>query len=322
MSGSETGRTGNRAGIGRLLNRDTALHSMLSIGTTSRVGRWLTTESAFCQVQKLVGQGMLSSLKASSKKQLAREKRGRLNIGDSPAILHPIRHSSCAPMEHMYSETIDSSSVKPDIEVLLDGLPVELPRERRSLTGIRSLLETLALQKHRVLSSFRVDGDATNVAQPLLPRKSFGRVEGETLSLEEMPLQLIRTAMQQTAEAQALVKSAVVLVLINDGVAAREFWWKMTGKLKEPLITMSLVPTTNFAVVLGVASLDQLRKWQMEQLAAILQSVDEACWSEDPSKLSNVLEQRALPWLEALERSLDLWHEALSIGVRTVGLAI
>ena len=206
--------------------------------------------------------------------------------------------------------------------MLLDGLPVELPRERRSLTGIRSLLETLALQKHRVLSSFRVDGDATNVGQPLPHRQSFDRVEGETLSLDEMPLQLIRTAMQQTAEAQALVKSAVVLVLINDGVAAREFWWKMTGKLKEPLITMSLVPTTNFAVVLGVASLDQLRKWQMEQLAAILQSVDEACWSEDPSQLSNVLEQRALPWLEALERSLDLWHEALSIGVRAVGCGI
>ena len=222
-------------------------------------------------------------------------------------------------MKNMYSEKIVSSPVHPQIQVLLDGLPVELSGERRSLTGIRSLLETLALKKHRVLSSFRVDGDATDVRQPLAPRKSFDRIEGETMNLDEMPLQLIRTAMQQTAEAQALVKSAVVLVLINDGAAAREFWWKMTRKLKEPLITLSLVPTTNFAALQGVASFDQLQKWQLQQLAAILQNVDEACWSEDVSTLSNALEHRALPWLEALERSLDLWHETLLAGARVVG---
>ena len=136
--------------------------------------------------------------------------------------------------------------------------------------------------------------------------------------LGELPLQLIRTAMQQTAEAQALVKSAVVLVLINDGKAARQFGWGLAWKLKEPLITLSLVSGTSFVSIRGVASFAQLRKWQLEQLGDILENVNAACWSEDVSALSNVLEHRALPWLEALERSLDLWHETLLAGARAL----
>ena len=56
----------------------------------------------------------------------------------------------------------------------------------------------------------------------------------------------------------------------------------------------------------------QLRKWQLQQLAAILIEVDEASWSEDSAALSNALEYRVLPWLHGLGTSLELWHDTLS----------
>jgi hypothetical protein len=60
------------------------------------------------------------------------------------------------------------------------------------------------------------------------------------------------------------------------------------------------------------ANLVQLRNWQLQQLAAILKDVDDACWSDDSAALSNALEYRVLPWLQGLESSLELWHETLA----------
>jgi hypothetical protein len=216
----------------------------------------------------------------------------------------------------MHSKNIHSSRLLADIEVLLDGSPVGISEQRRSLTGIRALLEKLALQKRRVLCGLRIDGEAMDVTHPLPSRRFFIRVEAQSMDINDMPLQMLRTAMRQTAEAQQLVRSAVVLVLINDGKTAREFWWTLARTLKEPLISLSLVPTSSFVAPHGVASFSQLRQWQLEQLGAILENVDAACWAEDVTALSNVLEHRALPWLEALERSLNLWHETLLAAAR------
>ena len=209
----------------------------------------------------------------------------------------------------MCSEASNTTPVGETIEVLLDGLPVPLPPGRRSLTGIRSLLETLALQRQRVLSSFRVDGEPAAPSRPSNSPAAFSRVEGDTISLDEMPLQLLETALRQTAAAQAEVQSGVVLVLINDGTVSREFWWELAATLKEPLITLSIVPESLWCALGGSAPLPQLRKWQLEQLGAILQEVDEACWSDDPRVLSSVLEQRVLTWLNSLQASLILWRE-------------
>lgn len=73
----------------------------------------------------------------------------------------------------------------------------------------------------------------------------------------------------------------MVLVLINEGVGAREFWWRLAPDLKAPLLTLSLVPEFACGPANGRASLTQLRKWQLQQLAGIIREVDEAWWTED-----------------------------------------
>jgi len=216
----------------------------------------------------------------------------------------------------MKSEIWDSPATHRGVEVTLDGHSVELPSERRSLNAIRSYLETLALEQQRILCSVIVDGAPTNLAQSPPVQKSFTRVEGKTIGLERMPLQLIETAMHQVSEARELVHSAVVHVLINDGVMAREFWWNLTKDLKAPLLTLSLVPETVCGPATGCASLHQLRKWQLPQLASLIKRVDEACWSEDTNVLSNALENQVLTWLDSLQQSLDLWRETIAAGVR------
>lgn len=202
----------------------------------------------------------------------------------------------------------DSFSVR-DVEVTLDGSPVEIPLERRSFSGIRSYLESLALQQQRILCSILVDGESVNLTQPLRTAQSFTSMEGETMSLNEVPLQLIRAAMQQTVTVRSRVQSAVELVLINEPQRARDLWWSLATGLKEPLLTLSLLPDTICGPANGRASLTQLRMWQLQQLGCVLQDVDRACASDDTAMLSEVLEKRALVWLDNLHASLRLWYD-------------
>lgn len=211
---------------------------------------------------------------------------------------------------------LNATRTQCEIEVTLDGLRVDLPPQRRTLNAIRSYLETMAMKHQRIVCSFIVDGRRTNLDQPLFNAKKFSKVEAESIDLDQMPLQLIKTALQQTAQARQAVLSAAVQVLINDGVMARECWWNLTKDLKAPLLTLSLLPETICGPANGRASLLQLRKWQLQQLASVIETVDDACWSEDTSVLSNALENCAVPWLDKLEESLDLWHKTLLAGNR------
>jgi hypothetical protein len=212
----------------------------------------------------------------------------------------------------MHPELHNSASTGAELQVLLDGQPVVLPAQRRSLAAIRSYLETLALDQQRILFSFRVDGARVNLSAMLPTQTHFARIEAETIDLTQVPLQLIKTAMLQTAEARTQVLSAVTLVLINDSGWAREHWWNLVRVLNQPCLTLSLMPESAYVAQAGGASLMQLRKWQLQQLATILKDVDEACWCDDPAALSNALEYRVIPWLHGLQTSLELWHETLS----------
>ena len=215
----------------------------------------------------------------------------------------------------MYSHEPNSVS-EPRVQVRLDGSAVELPHDRSSLIAIHSYLDRLALERQRILLSFTVDGqpaDRTRLAAYSVP---FSSVEGATLELEHLPLQLIETALKQTQTVRARVESAVALVLINEGRVAREFWWELTQELKEPLLTLSLIPEPDRGVFGEQVSLAQLRKWQLHQLGRILKQVDEACHLEDLNTLSNALENRVLPWLESLSDSISLWHQTWLAGLR------
>ncbi|HLP75832.1 MAG TPA: hypothetical protein VK327_02860 [Candidatus Paceibacterota bacterium] len=198
-----------------------------------------------------------------------------------------------------------------EIEVKLDGVPVEIPADRRSFTGVRSYLETLALQQQRILCALNVDGESVNLAHPRIAWKGFSRIEAETMTLADVPAQLIRAALQQTVTLRSRIQSAIELVLINDSRMARELWWSLSTILKEPLLTLSLLPDNICGPNNGRASLTQLRKWQLEQLGAIIQDIDDASQVDDTTLLSDALEKRALPWLDSLLESLNLWNEIL-----------
>jgi hypothetical protein len=211
----------------------------------------------------------------------------------------------------MHPEVPDSSPCG-EVEVKLDGILIEVPSERRSLTAIRSYLESLALQQQRILCALCVDDRPVSLSQCALPKTPFTRVEGESIGLGDVPVQLLKAALQQTAAARLQLQSAVTQVLINDLDQSREVWWAVSAALKEPLLTLSLLPETLSGPANGSASLLQLRKWQLQQLGCVIRDVDEVCRSGDTAAISDALEKRALPWLEALRASLELWHDTIS----------
>jgi hypothetical protein len=215
----------------------------------------------------------------------------------------------------MYADTIDPSFVRDDVEILLDGSPVKLPPGRRSLNGIQSYLETLALEQQRVVCHLSVDGFPASLSRPITNKRNFARVEARSFELDEMPIQLIRTALEQTSHARSEVHSAISVVQVEGGRVAREFWWNLTRQLKQPLLTLTFMPEHLCGYAYAGVSPTQLRKWQLQQLGMI-KEIDEACWAEDPSVLANALENRVLPWLGSLQASLELWLETLLIAPR------
>lgn len=216
----------------------------------------------------------------------------------------------------MRNEWFDVPEASERLEITLDGLPILPPSEYRSLPAIRCYLETLALEKQRILCSLSVDDEALNLALPLVISKNFCRVTAETIALEERSLLLLKTALQQADQARTCVETAITLVLINDGCVARELWWNLAKQLKEPILTLSLLPDDTCGPANGRASLTQLRKWQLEQVAAIIKDVDAACQRPDTIPLSNALENRVLPWLRNLIELITLWHETAQVGPR------
>ena len=198
----------------------------------------------------------------------------------------------------------------------MDGLPLDAPADRYSLVAIRSYIESAALQKQRILHRFVVDGRPMNLGRPLTHLKHFSRIEAETISPEQVPLQLIKSAMEQTDTTRAQVESAVAHVLINNIAHAREIWWNLMPTLKEPLLTLSLLPEPNYAPTRKAPTLMQLRRWQLEQLGIIIAEVDEVSRKGEPAELSDVLEKRVLTWLDNLQKTLCLWHGTILAGLR------
>ena len=207
------------------------------------------------------------------------------------------------------------------IEVKLDGLALEIPSERRTLRGICSYLESVALHQQRILCSLAVDGAQINLTQPPEDDRAFASIEAETMGLGDVPAQLIKAALQQTIYVRDRVRSAVELVLINDRPQAHDLWWKLSLALKEPLLTLSLLPEGVYGASEGQASLMQLRKWQLQQLGTVIQDVNHACEWDDLTVLSDALETRVLPWLDKLHDSLNLWHETMLANLRMAAKA-
>jgi hypothetical protein len=202
------------------------------------------------------------------------------------------------------------------VSVVLDGEPIRVPSERRSINAIRAYLEAVALANQRAIFSFTVNGLPANVANANGQNGSTVVVVAESVDLTEIPLRLIDTALRQTTKVKQEVTAAISTVLINGGAPAQEMWWEMTHKLREPLLTITLLPESYFGPQSAAASPLQLRRWQLQQLATIIGDVDVAASSHDAVIMSTALEHRVLPWLEALHRSLTLMYETALAGVR------
>ena len=214
-------------------------------------------------------------------------------------------------MKYMNTELANSAG---EILVTLDCEKVVLPTGRNSLGAIRSYLESLALASQRVLAEFAVDGYAVDLAVPL-ENLSFRRIDALTVPLSELPLLLLTTAGQQVNRARASVETALTLVLINNPKTARELWWNIASQLKEPVLTLSLMPENLCQAWCGT-TFQKLRRWQLEQIAAIVNRVDEAGESQDNIQLSDALEKLVLPWLENLGEHVRLWQDAAQAGAR------
>jgi hypothetical protein len=214
----------------------------------------------------------------------------------------------------MYDDS--KSEAHDEIEAKLDGLPVKLPSECSSLNAIRCYLEMLALGRQRILYSLNVDGQVINPMLPLVHPGGFFCVEAETIDLKSKSVLTLETASQQINSLREQVETTVTLVLINDFHVAREIWWNLAKQLKEPVLMLSLLPDNICGPANGRASFTQLRKWQLEQVAAIIGGVDEVCHSLDVILLSDALETRVLPWLQKLGELVHLWSEALKAGLR------
>jgi hypothetical protein len=202
------------------------------------------------------------------------------------------------------------------IEARLDGLPVELPDGCSSLNAVRGYLEMLALGEQRILFGLTVDGQPVNPVLPLIHSDDFSCVEAETIDLEDTSVLMLTTAAQQTSRLRESVETAITLVLINDFKVARELWWNLARQLKDPVLTLSLLPDNICGPANGRASFTQLRKWQLEQIAAIIRDTGEACHSMDVINLSGSLEKRVLPWLQKLDELIGLWRETAMADLR------
>jgi hypothetical protein len=88
---------------------------------------------------------------------------------------------------------------------------------------------------------------------------------------------MLETALQETAQARTAVASAITLVLINDSTLARELWWDLARQLKEPLLTLSLLPETIYQPAPGGASLRKCANGNSSNSPVIIKDVD-AAW--------------------------------------------
>lgn len=217
---------------------------------------------------------------------------------------------------NMDNGSFESTGVHDEIAIWLDGISVEVPPGHNSLNSIRCHLEMLALEKHRVLCTLNIDGCVANLTTPLPSLEKFSRIEAQSIELDENILLLLRTAQQQTQLVRDSVETAVTLVLINDSKVARELWWNLARQLKEPVLTLSLLPDHLCGPANGCASLRQLRKWQLEQIAAIIRDVDAACHTGNTIQISDALENHVLPWLQQMSELIQLWQETALAGAR------
>ena len=202
-----------------------------------------------------------------------------------------------------------SRSALKTMEVLLDGRGAIACTERRSLSAIRTYLETLALENERILCTFSVDGRPANIPQTHLERFAFYRIEGQTMGLTDMPLRMLRPPLGKPPSPRR-DRNRCHRGLDQQRAVAWELWWDMARKLKEPLLTLSLLPENIYQPVVGCASLLQMRKWQPSNSPP-----SSATWMKPagrpPPMRCPTHSKIALPRSTSCNKQIRLWYQTV-----------
>ncbi len=197
----------------------------------------------------------------------------------------------------------------PRVHVTLDGQPVELSaRQGRSLQAIRSHLETAALKRHRILFSLNVNGAAVNLNEPMPPFKTFHKVVARTVGFGQLSFQLVTVAADQVNALHERVERLSLQMMINEWSRAEALWWELLPDLKDPLMTLSFVPSSIEILPFGQEIGAKAIKRFAQDLVAILEEIEQIIGRQDLIELSNALENHLMPWLRGLGHCLYRFH--------------
>lgn len=207
------------------------------------------------------------------------------------------------------SVSLTTKEKSPDIQIELDGQQVDLPLQvASSLISIRAYLEFLALQQRRVLSGFIVDGIELRQLPEDAQTSRFRHVRADTITFEQLSRRLIETACRQLHQLANQIESRTLRLLISDWRQIHRQWQEWLPQFRTPLISLGFLRELWGEAVDDIhigdhtlaAHLDQLNPLLCEAEALLLAAEDH--WTdEDAIQLSDLLEERLVPWLKVLE---------------------
>lgn len=198
----------------------------------------------------------------------------------------------------------------PTITVLMDGKPVQVPESSLdSFSALRAQLEVIALRQNRVLADVCLDGVAIQADQAKLPLDGTHQVQAQTISFQELGLQMTQTALRQSDHLEIRAEQALTRVLINESAQAWELMRSLDAEIRPLLVLTSFMQELRGArlIELGV---DPARFAQhLEKMQKIRAAWNHLESRQDVIALSDLIEQQLLPWVVQLGVYLRQIHE-------------
>jgi len=187
------------------------------------------------------------------------------------------------------------------IEVIMDGKPLELPEHvNGSLTAIRSYLESLALQRGRVMSFFSVDGIIINTIEDSPEIKNMQRVKADTIGYDELTRQLISTACDRLKHLHVAAERAITQILINDWPEVQALWERWQLDFKSPILVVNFLRELCGVRLDELSCCNQTLGQHLTFFNPLIDEVEAVVATKNILQFSNLLEDRYAPWLQQL----------------------
>lgn len=204
----------------------------------------------------------------------------------------------------------NKAPVPSQVRVTLDGQLVGMSQQiRASLPAIRAHLEALVLCQRRILHGLVVDGVTPDLQRPAWSFDTSDNVVAATIRFDELAFQLLRLAREQVGQLRARGEAAVPLVLINEWPGVQRICWNLLPDLKEPLVTLGLLPELGRPTAGPLVAPAAICASQAQELGRIQQEVSGHCAFHDALASSDTLRHRLLPWLAQFHTMLAQLHE-------------